>query len=91
MTRITELHKEWLKDDEYKQEYNKLEAEFNLAKVLIQAREKSGLSQSEIAKRMNTKQSVVARLESANGNPTIKTLSRYAEALGGHLEISIGR
>lgn len=91
MTRITDLHKEWLKDDEYKQEYDKLEAEFNLAKVLIQAREKSGLSQSEIAKRMNTKQSVVARLESADGNPTIKTLSRYAEALGGHLEISIGR
>lgn len=90
MTRITDLHKEWLKDDEYKREYNKLEAEFNLAKVLIQAREKSGLSQSEIAKRMNTKQSVVARLESADGNPTIKTLSRYAEALGGHLEISIG-
>lgn len=40
---------------------------------------------------MNTKQSVVARPESADGNPTIKTLSRYAEALGGHLEISIGR
>lgn len=90
MTRITDLHKEWIKDDEYKQEYNKLEAEFNLARVLIQAREKSGLSQSEIAKRMNTKQSVVARLESADGNPTIKTLSRYAEALGGHLEIRFG-
>ena len=91
MTKITDLHKEWLKDDEYQQEYDKFAAEFSLAKVLIQAREKSGLSQSEIAKRMNTKQSVVARLESANGNPMIKTLSRYAEALGGHLEISIGR
>lgn len=91
MTRITDLHKEWLKDDEYKQEYYKLETEFNLARVLIEAREKSGLSQSEMAKRMHTKQSVVARLESADGNPTIKTLSRYAEALGGHLEIRIGR
>jgi len=91
MTRITDLHKEWLKDDEYKQEYDKLETEFNLARVLIEAREKSGLSQSEMAKRMHTKQSVVARLESADGNPTIKTLSRYAEALGGHLEIRIGR
>lgn len=55
MTRITDLHKEWLKDDEYKQEYNKLEAEFNLAKVLTQARENLGLSQSEIAQRINTK------------------------------------
>lgn len=90
ITKITDLNKEWLKNEEYKQEYDKLEEKFNLAKLLIQEREKSGLSQSEIAKRMNTKQSVVARLESADGNPTIKTLSRYAEALGGHLEISIG-
>lgn len=91
MTRITDLHKTWLQDDDYKREYEKLEAEFDLARMLIQAREQSGLSQREIANRMKTKQSVVARLESADGNPTIKTLSRYAEALGGHLHISISR
>jgi len=42
-----------------------------LAGVLTNAREASGFSQQEIAKRMNTKQSVVARLESAQGNPIV--------------------
>lgn len=91
MTKINDLHKDWMKDPEYVAEYDALAAEFELAEVLINAREASGFSQQEIAKRMNTKQSVVARLESAQGNPTVKTLSRYAEALGGHLQIKIGR
>ncbi len=91
MTKISKLHKDWMKKPEYVAEYDALAAEFELAEVLINAREASGFSQQEIAKRMNTKQSVVARLESAQGNPTVKTLSRYAEALGGHLQINIGR
>lgn len=60
-------------------------------KKLISTRENSGLSQLDVAKLMSTKQSVVARLESADGNPTLKPLSRYAEALGGHLQINIAR
>ena len=91
MTKINELHNQWLAEPEYSQEYSKLETEFDLAKTLISAREGSGLSQLDVAKLMNTKQSVVARLESADGNPTLKTLSRYAEALGGHLQINIAR
>ena len=81
MTKVNDLHQNWLKDPEYQTEYE----------ALITAREASGFSQQEMAKRMNTKQSVVARLESAQGNPTIKTLNKYAEALGGHLEINIAR
>ena len=91
MTEINSLHNQWMNDANYQQEYNKLAAEFDLATMLTLAREESGLSQLEIAKRMNTKQSVIARLESADGNPTLKTLSRYAEAIGGHLQISIAR
>lgn len=91
MTKINDLHQDWMNEPEYVEEYNTLAAEFELAEVLINAREASGFSQQEIAKRMNTKQSVIARLESAQGNPTVKTLSRYAEALGGHLQINIGR
>ena len=49
------------------------------------------MSQLDVAKLMNTKQSVVARLDSADSNPTLKPLSRYAEALGGHLQINIAR
>lgn len=91
MTKINELHENWMDDPKYASEYQALAGEFELAKVLINAREASGFSQQEIAKRMNTKQSVVARLESAQGNPTLKTLNRYAQALGGHLQINIGR
>ncbi len=78
-----------MNDPQYQHEYELLDTEFELAKILILAREKAGINQQELAKRMKTKQSVIARLESAEGNPTIKTLTRYAEALGGHLQINI--
>jgi len=89
MTNINKLHDQWMNDPQYQHEYELLDTEFELAKVLILAREKAGINQQELAKRMKTKQSVIARLESAEGNPTIKTLTRYAEALGGHLQINI--
>ena len=87
MTRISALHEEWMKDDEYRKEYEALEEEFALARAIIGARAKAGLTQEELARRMETSQSTIARLESGKAMPSGKTLAKLARATGTKLEI----
>lgn len=84
MTKISTLHKKWMKDPAYRKEYDALEEEF----ALIAARARAGLSQAELAKRMKTTQSVIARLESGRAKPSTRTLQRFAAATGHRLKIS---
>ena len=88
MTKIRDLHKKWMKDPEYRKEYDALEEEFALMAAVAKARARSGLSQAELAKRMNTTQSTIARLESGRGRPSTRTLGRFAKATGHRLKIS---
>ncbi len=67
-----------LADPEVRQEYKTLEQEFALAHELIGARVRAGLTQAELAARMGTTQSAIARLESGAQLPSIKTLLRLA-------------
>jgi len=53
-----------------------------LMNELVSARQESGLSQTEIAARMGTSQSAVARLERGDVDARLSTLERYAAALG---------
>jgi predicted transcriptional regulator len=87
MTKISELHKKWLADPDYRKEYEALEEEFSLAANLIEARTRAGLTQAELATRMQTTQSVVARLESGRVRPSTSTLQKYAAATGSRLKI----
>ena len=84
---ISELHERWMKDPEYAREYIALEEEFALIEALIQARARAGLSQAEVARRMGTTQSAIARLESGRVTPSLHTLRRYAEATGARVRI----
>ena len=88
MTRIDVLHKKWLKDREYRKAYETLEEEFALAAAIMKARNRAGLSQAELAQRMKTTQSTVARLESGRGRPSTRTLDRFAKATGHRLKIT---
>jgi len=88
MTKLRDLHKKWMKDPEYRREYDALEEEFALILEVAKARQRAGLSQAELAKRMKTTQSTIARLESGRGLPSTRTLSRYAKATGHRLKIS---
>jgi ribosome-binding protein aMBF1 (putative translation factor) len=87
MTRISKLREEWMQDEEYRREYEALEDEFALARAIIQARSKAGLTQEELAERMETSQSTIARLESGRTMPSGKTLAKLAKATGTRLEI----
>ena len=53
-----------------------------LAGELVTLRHEAGLSQTEVAARMGTSQSAVARLESGEGDLRLSSLERYAAALG---------
>ncbi len=79
----------WKKDPKVKAEYDALANEYALARELIAARTRAGLSQEEVAKRMGTTQSAVARLESGKRPPSMRTMQRFAQAVGGHLVLRI--
>ncbi|MDD5580052.1 MAG: helix-turn-helix transcriptional regulator [Methylobacter sp.] len=88
MTKINDLHNHWLHDPDYRAAYDSLEDEFALAAALIEARSRAGLTQGELAERMHTTQSVVARLEGGHIMPTTRTLEKIAKATGSKLKIS---
>ena len=88
MTEISELHREWSADPEYREAYERLAPEFALARALVEARRDAGLTQAQLADRMETTQSVVARLESGRINPSTRTLEKVAMATGTRLRIS---
>jgi len=88
MTRIKDLHSEWMKDPEYRKEYDALAGEFELARAMIEARANAGLTQEQLAERMATSQSAVARMESGKAIPSGRTLERFAKATGTRLRIS---
>ena len=88
MTKLTDLHKKWMKDPEYRREYDALEEEFALASAIIEARSRAGLTQEELAAKMETSQSAIARLESGRMIPSGRTLKRLAKATGTRLRIS---
>jgi len=67
--------------------YDALEHEFAFLDEVLKARASSGLTQAQLAERIGTTQSAIARLESGAGKPSVATLQRYADALGYSVEI----
>lgn len=88
MARVADLHTRWMKGAKYRKEYDALEKEFALAAAVIEARNRAGLSQRALARKMGTTQPVVARLESGRARPSLRTLERFAHATGSRLQIS---
>ena len=88
MTRVEEFHRKWSKDPKYRKAYEELEDEYSLIGVLIDARVAAGLTQAQLARRMKTTQSVIARLEGGQAQPSTRTLARLAAATGTKLKIS---
>ena len=88
MTKVKDLHRDLMKNPKYKTEYEALGMEFHLVRSLIEARTRAGLSQTQLARRMNTSQSYVARIESGQVKPSTAALERVAKATGLRLKIT---
>jgi len=84
---VEEAAREWMKDPEFRAEYDALEDEFALASALIKARGEAHLTQEQVAKAMGTTQAFVARLESGKVLPSTRTLERFARATHTRLRI----
>ncbi|MBF0612506.1 MAG: helix-turn-helix transcriptional regulator [Magnetococcales bacterium] len=88
-----EMIAEWMGEPGFKAAYDALDDEFRLFDELLAARQRAGMTQSQVAERMGTKTPAVARLEAGGGrekhSPSISTLRRYAEAVGCRLEIKL--
>lgn len=89
MTRIADLKKRLMNDPEFQKEYEKADAEFALVEALVKARTNAKMSQADVAERIGTTQSAIARLEGGKVSPSISTLRRYAEATGSKLQINL--
>ncbi len=76
---------------EVRKAYDELTEEFSFIDEVLKARAASGLTQAELAARVGTTQSAIARLESGTPkhSPSIVTLQRYARAMGYRVEVKL--
>jgi ribosome-binding protein aMBF1 (putative translation factor) len=81
MTSLAKLRRKLLIDPGVKAEYDRLGPVLAVVGEMVEARLAAGLTQADIAARMGTKQSVVARLENARHTPTFDMVARYAAAV----------
>jgi len=81
------LEKRWMKDPKFRQAWEELEPEYQLARSIIKTRLKKGLTQAQLARKAGTKQPVISRLEGMEGSPSFSLVKRIAKALGTKLEV----
>ena len=89
MESFTAVKRRMLKNPEFRRAYEALEPEFALIRQIIEKRLKKKLTQTALAKKLGTKQSAIARLESGNYNPSLAFLEKVAEALDSRLVVSL--
>jgi len=91
MTKLADLHKRWMEEPAYQEAHAASEAEFALAREFIAARVCAGLTQEQLAQRMGTTQSTIARLEGGRRMPGVKMLEQLAKATGTRLIVKFER
>lgn len=91
MKTLKTLKAELLADPVTHAEFEALAPEFETVRELVAARARAGLTQEEVAARMGTTQSTVARLESGRRPPSLRTVQRYAQAVGCRAVVRIER
>lgn len=80
--------KDLLKNPKFKKALKETELEYQIAHAVIEARLKKGLTQSELATKLNTRQSVISRVENARTTPSLSFLKRLAVVFGRTLHVS---
>lgn len=87
---IKEYIADQMKDPKFKKAWHDLDAEFELLESMVKVREKAGLTQAELAKKIGTKQPALSRLERGGfRKATVETLRKIADALDARLVIKL--
>jgi len=89
MKSYPKFKKKVLKNPLLRREYGELGPEFAIAQAIIAKRLEKGITQSELAQMIGTKQSAISRLESGSYNSSMAFLQKVADALGLNLVISL--
>lgn len=89
MKNLNAIKRELLAKPDTRAAYDAQADEFSIARELIAARTRAGLTQADVAERMGTTQSVIARLEGGKRAPSMRTVQRYAQALGARAVVRI--
>lgn len=89
MKTLNDLTTELMQNPEFKAAYVALEPEFERASTIITARTTQGLTQQQLAERLNLSVSYIARLESGRAVPSMRTWQRLAAATGTHAKVTV--
>ena len=88
MTRLTRAQRK-VRDAAFADWLDSLRPGYEVRKAMLGARQRAGLTQLELARRMGTSQTVIGRLERGQRSPTVKTLRKMAEVTGSKLVIRL--
>lgn len=86
-----QLKSELLRDKAVKKEFDRLTPRYKAISALISARTKKGITQKELAKKIGTKQSAIARFEAGIVNPSLGFLEKIADVMGYRVNISLSK
>lgn len=86
-----QLKSELLQNKTVKNEYDRLTPRYKAISALISARTKKGITQKELAKKIGTKQSAIARFEAGIVNPSLGFLEKMADVMGYRVNISLSK
>lgn len=85
---LSDYRKKQMQDSEFRAYAEQLQPFADLAKAVVGARIERNLTQQELSKLTGVAQSDISRLESCEGNPSLKTLIRIAEGMDMRLQVS---
>ena len=83
--------KKELKNPEFKKHYDEYGKQLEIAYQILELRKKKNISQAQLAKKIGTKQSNIARMEAGQQNFSVDILGKIAEALGCNVKIMFCR
>ncbi|KKS97754.1 MAG: helix-turn-helix domain-containing protein [Candidatus Gottesmanbacteria bacterium GW2011_GWA2_43_14] len=89
MSKWENLEKELLSDKKTKKEYDRLAPRYAVISELIAVRIRNKMTQKDIAEKIGTRQSAIARFESGNVNPSLDFLQKIAQIMGYKLTINL--
>ena len=88
MFTLDEFKAEQMKDPAFAKAYKEIQPEIAVIQAMIEAREKSNITQKELSRRTGIAQTEISRIENGSRNPSIKLLQRLAVGMGMNLKIS---
>ncbi|MBQ8596922.1 MAG: helix-turn-helix transcriptional regulator [Lachnospiraceae bacterium] len=87
MKTLNEFLNEQLQDDEFREEYEKLQPELEVIRALVEARISQNMTQKELSERTGIHQADISKIENGSRNPSLKLLQKLADGLDMILKI----